>query len=166
MSEHVAAVQPPKPENFDLDAMGKGWSQKLKSTDLETKGRGRPSTSGKSSRTTSAPSPESSALEFSGKELAPLVRAVGNPLCRTGGVQVLEDSEVTELSDALAPLLSKYFGESINRWGVEVAFVGVALKVGAPRVIQAMDNRKAKADEPEAATAEGEGIKSKLSKSF
>lgn len=139
MSDLAAALEPPK--NFDLGAMGAGWSQRLKTADnvADTKGRGRPAKSAASGATPSTPS-----LTFSGKELAPLIKALGNPLCRVGEVPKLEDEEVTELSEALAPVLSKYFGESINRWGAEVALLGVTLKVAAPRVVVAMEKRQAR----------------------
>lgn len=125
-------------ESFDLEAVGASWSAKLSAENVETKGRGRPAKSSKRSADV-APAPS---LSFDGKELRPLVKALGNTACRVGKVTILEDTEVQELSEALAPVLSKYMGESINRFGAEVALVGIALKVSMPRIAEAGERRK------------------------
>lgn len=133
-------------EAFDLNRVTKGWSEKLKAADVETKGRGRPASSGSASKKSaggSAARSDAPDLSFSGKELGPLVKAFGNTGCRMAKVSVLDQGEVDELSEALAPILSKYFGESINRYGPEVALVGVTLKVAMPRIQEAAERRKA-----------------------
>lgn len=133
-------------EAFDLSRVTKGWSEKLKAADVETKGRGRPASGGGGSKKASGGSAARSDapdLSFSGKELGPLVKAFGNTGCRMVKVSVLDAAEVDELSEALAPILSKYFGESINRYGPEVALIGVTLKVAMPRVQEAAERRKA-----------------------
>lgn len=137
---------PEQTEAFDLNRVTAGWSQKLKEAELETKGRGRPASSASDSKPRASTSRSVSAapeLSFSGKDLAPLVKAFGNTACRMSSVAVLDATEIDEMSEALAPILSKYFGESINRYGPEVAFVGVTLKIAMPRIQEAAERRKA-----------------------
>lgn len=72
-------------------------------------------------------------LMYSGEELQPLVEALGNSACKATGTANLTSTEITEISTALAPVLTKYTSESLRRFGAEVALAGVLLKVGLPR---------------------------------
>ena len=126
----------------NLDAIVSGWSGALKQAEAEgtieaTKGRGRPA-GGARSKVSDAPS-----ISFDGKELRPLVKAIGNTSCRIAKVSVLSETEIEELTEAFAPVLSKYAGNSLDRWGAEVALGVIVLKVSMPRISEASANRKA-----------------------
>lgn len=107
---------------------------------IERKGKGRPR---------SRPAPSGPSLTFSHDELAPLVESVGNAVCRSFEVDTLSDTDVGDISKALAPVMSKYLGDIAERWGAEIALAGVLAKVAIPRY---MDYRE-RAAETQAETA-------------
>lgn len=91
---------------------------------IERKGRG---------RARSRPAQPTPDLTFSRDELAPLVESVGNAMCRSFEVDTLSDTDVGDISKALAPVMSKYLGDIAERWGPEIALAGVLAKVALPR---------------------------------
>lgn len=72
-------------------------------------------------------------VTFDPAYLGPAIGALGNVICKRVGVAELDDDEVSRLAEAYSPLLSKYFGTAIEKYGPEIAAIGVTLDVALPR---------------------------------
>lgn len=123
---------------FQLDEASEGWAFAIESEaeenpEIEAKEtrRGRPkkTTAPVSSEDVGEPLPTLSA-----KEVEPIVSALSNLACNSAGVTTLDEGEVTELSEAFAPVMEKYFGAAVSRYAPEVVCIGVIIKVASPRV--------------------------------
>ena len=117
------------------------FKAKEESGDLELKGRG-----AKRSVVSTPAQVDPPTVQLSSETLIPLVKAVGNATCRIASVEVLEETEVKEIADALAPVADKYLGTVAQEWGAEVVLLFVVLKVTAPRVINKASEKEGEED--------------------
>ena len=119
-------------QEFDGNDLTDFWSQRLSEKEAagEIKVKGRDTPAAQVSPTVSS----GYSVSYSGKELAPLVKAFGNFFCRRGNVDLISDEEATEVAEPLAGVLTKYFGDAWSKWGAEIALAGILLKLSLPRV--------------------------------
>lgn len=73
-------------------------------------------------------------LSYEPDELAPLLRIVSDICTGAAGVSSISDDEATELARAAAPVMSKYLGATVERWGPEIGLVLISVKIYRPRV--------------------------------
>lgn len=107
---------------------------------------------GKKRKTRNAPKVEAepATISYSGEELTPLVQALDGWAASAFRVTPKNVDQCREISAALAPVLTKYAGASIERWGPELALVAVLAKHYVPTYLEfQMREKMRKAEEQE-----------------
>lgn len=112
------------------------------------------SSSGKAKRQDPDPAPS---YELAQEDLKPLVQSTANMILSRYQLEPLNDQEANELAGAYRPLLSKYFGTALDRYGPEIAALGVSVKIFGPRVMEYRDRQ-----EQEAGSSEPEPIEPEI----
>lgn len=81
-------------------------------------------------------------LSYEPDELAPLLRIVSDICTGAAGVSPISEPDADELARAAAPVLSKYLGATVDRWGAEIGLVLISVKIYRPKVSEYIELHK------------------------
>lgn len=125
--------------NYDAELTVEDLAEALKTAGAAVQEEGRPDVTVEAGRKR-GPRPKAEAppatVSYTGEDLIPLVQALDGWLSASLLVTPKSVDQCREIAAAMAPVLTKYAGATIERWGPEMALVAILAKNYVPTYLE------------------------------